>query len=433
MTIKIQSVLSAVEDTGIKIAVYALAGGGKTTLCATAGESTIILSAESGLRTLKKYALEDPVKFKDIRVIKISTIDDLDEAYSLFANNLGENQICRWIMLDSATEIAEQILSKAKESSKDPRQAYGIMEDRVNSKFKKFRDLPGYNCMFTFKMDRIEDTDLGRTIYRPMMPGKRLPQQIPYLFDEVFALRVEKETNEKGDVVGQYRVLQTERDYNYDAKDRSGMLDQFEAPSIEAIVQKMDAGYQKLEEGFKGDLGEDQLYEAPAEVDVDAEEESGEEEGGEMTIDDVRAMDLETILAFCAENEIEIPDQAADQLGTIQDIVINTYWPDAAEAHEEETEEEETEEEEEQEEEETDDEQEDDEEEESEEDEDEQENEDENAEDEEEDLTLEDINKMEKKELLALAEEHEVEVPSNIKVSTPKLRKFLAEKFGLTE
>jgi hypothetical protein len=67
-----------------------------------------------------------------------------------------------------------------------------------------------------------------------MMPGNKLAQSIPYMFDEVLALRVEK--NSEGVTE---RALQCDGDGIWSAKDRSGKLEQWEAPDLGAIIKKI--------------------------------------------------------------------------------------------------------------------------------------------------------------------------------------------------
>ena len=43
------------------------------------------------------------------------------------------------------------------------------------------------------KMERTKDEITGGMLYGPSMPGAKLGQAIPYLFDEFFVLRVEKD------------------------------------------------------------------------------------------------------------------------------------------------------------------------------------------------------------------------------------------------
>jgi hypothetical protein len=87
---------------------------------------------------------------------------------------------------------------------------------------------------FSCKQERQKDEASGANLYYPSMPGQKLGQGLAYYFDEVFALRVEKDADGNP-----YRALQTSRDFNYEAKDRSGALDMFEPPSLAAIAAKI--------------------------------------------------------------------------------------------------------------------------------------------------------------------------------------------------
>jgi phage nucleotide-binding protein len=199
MAVRIQSVKSAIEDNGIKILVFGRAGAGKTVLTATAGESTIILSNESGLLSIAEAP--DYVK-----VAQIESMDDMDDMYEFLLEDAEEGEpTFKWICLDSISEIAEVCLAYEKKQSKDPRKAYGELQERMMDLLRKFRDLPHYNVVMTCKMRR-QTNDEGRTFFAPMMPGQQLHQQIPYIFDEVFALRVEEDEESKEP----YRVLQTD-------------------------------------------------------------------------------------------------------------------------------------------------------------------------------------------------------------------------------
>ena len=66
------------------------------------------------------------------------------------------------------------------------------------------------------------------------MPGNKTGQMLPYFFDEVLALRVEKDAD--GNPV---RVLQCQPDGAWLAKDRSGALDMWEEPHLGALIKKI--------------------------------------------------------------------------------------------------------------------------------------------------------------------------------------------------
>jgi len=221
MAIQLTSTKDAAQH-GIKVLVHGQAGAGKTVLASTTGEPTVIISAEAGLLSLRHT---------DIPVITVTSLQDVQDAYSYLSGKDGE--VYSWIALDSISEIAEQVLSYEMKQTKDPRKAYGELSTQMMDLLRAFRDLPGKNVYMSAKQRRIEDDD-GRTSYGPMMPGQQLHQQVPYLFDEVFALRVEKDTD--GNPT---RWLQTNPDLKYTAKDRSGVLDLYEPADLSAIAAKI--------------------------------------------------------------------------------------------------------------------------------------------------------------------------------------------------
>lgn len=204
--------------SGVKLLVYGQAGTGKTMLCATA-PNPIILSAESGLLTLRKFQLP---------YITITSIADLREAYT-YVKNSDFSTIC----IDSISEIAEVCLAEEKEGkNKDPRFAYGEMQSQTTDIIRKFRDIDGKNIYMTAKLEKELDKN-GVATYTPSLPGKKMTQGIGYFFDEVFVSRVQK--TEQGD----QHFLQCKPDGFYEAKDRSGVLDVYEKPDLTYIFQKV--------------------------------------------------------------------------------------------------------------------------------------------------------------------------------------------------
>lgn len=224
MAIRLTTTRQSAQLNGLKILVYGQSGAGKTRLISTADATPLIISAEAGLLSLRDT---------DFPVIEVSSIDDVHEAYR-FVTESAEAKPFDWICLDSISEIAEVVLAAEKRATKDPRQAYGALQDAMGGLIRAFRDLAGKNVYFSAKMERIKDEQTGGVMYAPSMPGQRLGQQLPYWFDETFCLRVEK--GPEGDL---QRWLQTAGDFNFVAKDRSGALAPFEAPNLAAIKAKI--------------------------------------------------------------------------------------------------------------------------------------------------------------------------------------------------
>ena len=213
---------AGLHANGVKLLVYGQAGAGKTSLIPTL-PNPIVLSAEGGLLSITDA---------DVPFIEIASMTDLTEAYGWITDS-NEAKAFESIALDSISEIAEVVLNTEKKSSKDPRQAYGAMQEAMTDIIRSFRDIAGKHVYMSAKLDKSQD-ERGRILYAPSMPGNKTGQLLPYFFDEVLALRVEK--NADGEST---RALMCDSDGLWLAKDRSGKLDAWEAPNLGTIIQKI--------------------------------------------------------------------------------------------------------------------------------------------------------------------------------------------------
>jgi len=221
MAIELRST-KGLHANGVKMLVYGQAGAGKTSLLPTL-PNPVVLSAESGLLSIADHELP---------YIQIDTMQDLQEAYS-WCKDSDEAKQFNSVGVDSISEIAEVCLANEKINSKDPRQAYGEMQTQMASIVRAFRDLPGKHVYMSAKLEKTQD-EMGRVLYSPSMPGNKAAQALPYFFDEVFALRVEKDAENKTQ-----RALMCDTDGLWLAKDRSGKLGQWEAPDLGEIIAKI--------------------------------------------------------------------------------------------------------------------------------------------------------------------------------------------------
>ncbi len=242
MAIQLVSADSLAASNGVKMVIYGRSGMGKTMLAASM-PNPIVLSAEAGLLSLKRENIErvwgvnTPGIAYNIPVIVIKDVNDLVEALTyLQTDPLGMtfNPI-----LDSATEIAEQVLSNAKKQVKDPRQAYGELIEKMTATIKAFRDLPGRHVALLCKQAQFKNDATGMTLFGPDMPGQKMGPATPYLTDEVFNINMG--SNSDGST---FRYLRTQPDFSYDAKDRSGGLQEVEMPHLRHIINTILAGSQ---------------------------------------------------------------------------------------------------------------------------------------------------------------------------------------------
>jgi phage nucleotide-binding protein len=207
---------------GVKILCHGLAGAGKTTLIKTL-PNPIVLSAESGLLSLAD---------SELPYIEINNMDDLMEAYT-WAIESAEAKNFESIAIDSISEIAEVVLTDAKLTNKDGRAAYGELATTMQEMIRSFRDIKGKHVYFSAKQEKTLD-EAGKMTYACAMPGVKLSQGLPFYFDEVFALRLERD----GDNNIQ-RALMCQPDGIYSCKDRSGKLDIWELPDLGEIIKKI--------------------------------------------------------------------------------------------------------------------------------------------------------------------------------------------------
>lgn len=208
----------------LNVLVYGRAGAGKTFLSSTTPGKCLILSVEAGLLSLFDKSMDfwTPDGKRGIK-----SIGDLQQAYSQIVNDEHDYE---WIYLDSISEIAEVCLAEEKKKTKDGRQAYGELGDIMLKMLRAFRDLP-FNVVMTAQLERREVD--GRLLNSAAMPGNKLRNALPHIFDEMFALRVERTDD------GVKRYLQTQPDIVWDAKDRSGKLDVFEPADLAHIHNKI--------------------------------------------------------------------------------------------------------------------------------------------------------------------------------------------------
>jgi phage nucleotide-binding protein len=221
MAINLRST-GGLSANGVKMLVYGNAGSGKTSLIPTL-PSPVVLSAEGGLLSIQGA---------DVPFIEINSMATLMEAYSWLTESDEAKQF-ESVALDSISEIGEVVLAEELKKNKDGRAAYGELNTVMASMIRAFRDLPNKHVYFTAKCDKSQD-ETGRMLYAPSMPGKSLSMQIPYFFDLLLALRVEKDAEGNAQ-----RALMCDSDGIWQAKDRSGKLDTWEAPDLGAIIAKI--------------------------------------------------------------------------------------------------------------------------------------------------------------------------------------------------
>lgn len=205
---------------GVKAVVYGASGTGKTRLCATLPRP-LILSAEKGTLSLRR---------ENLPVWEIATLSDMREAVTFLAQSSAAKNFDA-VCVDSMSDVAQITLADALKKNKDPRKAYGDYANEYMDMLRFLRTLKEKHVYYVAKESYDKDEMTGGSRFAPMMPGRQLSLEVPYLVDELFRLIVSPD--------GTQTALQTRATAVVVAKDRSGALDFYEPPNLGAAFAKM--------------------------------------------------------------------------------------------------------------------------------------------------------------------------------------------------
>lgn len=231
------------RENPIKVLIHSPAGYGKTVLGASMPRPMMI-GVEKGELSLTPENIArcfgssmSDISY-DFPLAKIENLKDLEEVTNFCLSSKGAGNFDSF-NLDSISDIAEVILANYLRTTKDPRMAYGDMQQQITRFMRVFRDLPNHHVYFSAKQELVIDEN-NKQLRIPSMPGKTLTKDIPYFFDEVFALDIE-DSFENGRKIKK-RVLTCHPSLQLYAKDRSGTLAEKEPAHLGYIINKIQNG-----------------------------------------------------------------------------------------------------------------------------------------------------------------------------------------------
>jgi hypothetical protein len=206
--------------------IAGISGVGKTSLAKTLPpRETLVVSAESGLLCLQGT---------DIDALEVTATKDLYEVIEFAKKNVAKY---KYIFLDSLTEIGEMVLRELKSEPQyqDPKNTlkmYGAYNDIMTFWIKGFRDFRPFSIIMTCLSENIKDGMVETEAFN--LPGNSVRNSIKAWFDVVLQYKIFKL-----DDGASARKLVTDFECAPLAKDRSGKLDKYEEPDLQAIINKV--------------------------------------------------------------------------------------------------------------------------------------------------------------------------------------------------
>lgn len=205
---------------GVKSVVYGPPGSGKTPLIDTAPRP-ILMACEPGLRSMSRSLTPT------VGCFTTATIDD----FFSWLEKSHESRNFDTVGIDSSSQLAEIYLADEFGRNKDGRKVYGNMATRV---MKHLSTLFFMQQKHAYLVAKQKTVDVNSVLFKiPYFPGQDLPIKVPHLYDLVMHLDTVNVPN-----VGQQKAFRCWPAYDVMARDRSGMLLEFEPPNVSAIFAK---------------------------------------------------------------------------------------------------------------------------------------------------------------------------------------------------
>ncbi len=215
-----------VKQLGVKMLAYGPPGTAKTPICITAPRP-IFVSCETGLGALRENTT--------LPCASAYTWKDIKGFFDWFFASREADQFDT-LCLDSGSQMCEIKLKEDKLVIKDNRQLYGSLIDAVKPIFTALYYMPRKHVYIIAQEEEYDQpTGFGTSekAYRPYFPGNAVPTYVRHLYDVI--MRAEFQ----GTMPGQPPMFRTLRTATKEARDRFGVLSEYEPMNLSNIISKI--------------------------------------------------------------------------------------------------------------------------------------------------------------------------------------------------
>lgn len=209
---------------GVKAIVYGPPGQGKTPLMNTAPAPLLCVS-EPGMLSMRGSTIPATAAF-DAQAIR--------DFYKWLWSSKEVDKY-QTICVDSISQQAEIILEDMLKKHKDGRKAYGEMSREMMGYINGLYFAQRKNVVLIAKQGVFTENEVP--VRKPYFPGQDLNVKIPHLFDEILHLST---VNLPG--VGATKALRCHNSYDIMARDRTGLLAEYEPNDLSYIFNKLLKG-----------------------------------------------------------------------------------------------------------------------------------------------------------------------------------------------
>ena len=216
-----------IAKTGIKMIVYGGAGTGKTRNCAITSPKPVLVSVENGLLSIQN---------EQIPIVDCRGENCLQnfESFVQWAKSAEAKQF-ETIIIDSWSELSTRLLNAELPKVKDPRQAYGVMADKMMLWAHDLIYKINQNVIFICKQECASNNNAP--YHQPSLEGKKLYTEFTHLIDIILRFQPKRFViNGKSQ---EYMVASSRNQPDYLARDRSGKLYEDEPQDLGAIINKI--------------------------------------------------------------------------------------------------------------------------------------------------------------------------------------------------
>jgi hypothetical protein len=209
------------QKFGVKAVLYGGPGTGKTPMVTTAPRP-VLCAVEPGLLSMRT---------SNVPTWEAYTAEKIDEFFAWFFSSREAAQFDT-LAVDSISQLAEIILIREKKNNRDGRAAYGKMSEAVMDILNKLYYMPQKHIVLIAKQMTADEN--GVAMRKPFFPGQDLNVKVPHAYDEILHVGM----NTIPGVINPQRSIRTAPGYDVTARDRSGMLAEFEPPDLGALFVK---------------------------------------------------------------------------------------------------------------------------------------------------------------------------------------------------